>query len=143
MAQREPTRREYLVLEAVNPLSGKMTSVQISYSRIQNLGRRSRGQTMECAHIVPFVLQFPKAVFEGIRSENDEDRDGGGWLCYCGVPTVSYRTDGTEQNPFPNQVYLVFVNDQGVAYNWRWENADPDDHRLPENWETRFKKKWL
>lgn len=44
-------------------------------------------------------------------------------------------------NVLPNQVYLVFVNDEGVAYTWRWEKADPDDLNLPQNHPQRFKKR--
>jgi hypothetical protein len=40
-------------------------------------------------------------------------------------------------------VYLVFVNDETVAYNWRWEKADPDQPTLPVGHATRFKKRLL
>ena len=55
----------------------------------------------------------------------------------------NHRSDGTETNPYPNQVYLVFVNDEGVAYNWRWEKADPDAPTLPIDYETRFRTRLL
>ena len=42
-----------------------------------------------------------------------------------------------------HKVYLVFVNDEGVAYNWRWEKADADDPKLPNGYQTRFKKRAL
>lgn len=70
-------------------------------------------------------------------------RQGVGWRCYCGIPEFAYHSDGTERRPYPGQVYLVFVNDEGVAYNWRWEKADPDDPNLPQNFETRFKTRLL
>jgi hypothetical protein len=37
----------------------------------------------------------------------------------------------------------VFVNDERVAYNWRWEHADPDDHRLPVGYKDRFRDRSL
>jgi hypothetical protein len=40
-------------------------------------------------------------------------------------------------------VYLVFVNDEGVAYNWRWEKAEPEQPDLPVDHQTRFKKRLL
>jgi hypothetical protein len=40
-------------------------------------------------------------------------------------------------------VYAVFVNDEGVAYNWRWEKADPDQPSLPVGYQDRFKKQVL
>ena len=90
------------------------------------------------------ILRTPTAIFEGLRTDDDEDQHGtAGWRCYCGVPEFAYHTDGTSRSPYPHQVYLVFVNEDGVAYNWRWENADPDDTRLPENHNSRFKKRLL
>jgi len=40
-------------------------------------------------------------------------------------------------------VYLVFVNEEGVAYNWRWEKCDADDLTLPIDHATRFRKRIL
>ena len=101
------------------------------------------GHANECGHIVPMILQQPTAIFEGLREDADEDRRGYGWRCYCGIPEHAYHADGTERPPYPGQVYLVFVNDEHVAYNWRWERADPDNPRLPENHQQRFKRKLL
>lgn len=89
------------------------------------------------------ILQKPTAVFEGLRRDEDEDRRGYGWRCYCGVPDHSYRVDGTEGPPYPGQVYVVFVNSDGIAYNRRWEKCDSEDPRLPENYRARFRKKLL
>ena len=86
-------------------------------------------------------MQNPTAIFEGLREAEDEDRRGVGWLCYCGVPSKAYHADGTPRAAYPLQVYLVFVNDERVAYNWRWEKADKDDPQLPRNYQTRFRKR--
>ena len=101
------------------------------------------GQTKECAFIVPYILQTPTAIFEGIRQEEDEDQRGVGWRCYCGVPTCAYRADGTEVNAYPGQVFLVFVNQDRTAYNWRWERAHPESSRLPIDHDIRFRKQLL
>jgi hypothetical protein len=143
MADANESRRKPLIIQAVNPVDGKTCEVQISYQRLQAVAARSKGQLMEAAHTVPFILQGPTAVFEGLRREEDEDRWGCGWRCYCGIPPCSYRADGSESRTYPRQVYLVFVNDQGVAYNWRWEKADQADSRLPMHHETRFKRRLL
>ena len=120
MAKNE-SRRTYLKLKARRPEGGEC-EVQISYDRMQAVGRRSMGHAKEAAYIVPMVLLSPTAVFEGLRRDEDEDRQGYGWRCYCGVPDRAYRMDGSQRSPYPGQVYLVFVNDEGVAYNWRWES---------------------
>jgi len=44
---------------------------------------------------------------------------------------------------YKNQVYVVFVNDHGVAHNWRWEKSDETDSRLPINHESRFTRRLL
>ena len=92
---------------------------------------------------MPVILQHPTAMFSGLRWDEDEDRRGYGWRCYCGIPEHSFRPDGSERRPYPNQVYLVFVNDQRIAYNWRWEQEDPDDPALPVGHETRFRQRLL
>ena len=109
MSEQSSTRREYLLLDAVDPSNGKPTKVQISYDRLQAVARRGMVYAMEAAFLVPHVLQKPQAIFEGLTQEEDEDRRGVGWRCYCGVPPHSYRTDGTEAPPYRGQVYLVFV----------------------------------
>jgi hypothetical protein len=117
--------------------------VQISFERMQVVGRRSIGQAKECGFIVPAVLEQPTAIFEGLRRDEDEDPRGVGWRCYCGIPHHSYRPDGSQGRPYPGQVYLVFINDERVAYNWRWEKADPQDPSLPMNYQNRFQRRLL
>ena len=143
MGRHERSRREGILLEAVDPTTGKKCQVQISFARMHAVGKRSLGHAAECGYIVPLVLQEPTAIFDGLRREEDEDRWGYGWRCYCGVPNRSYGIDGREAAPYPGQVYLVFVNDQSVAYNWRWEKCDPQDPTLPMGHEARFKRRLL
>ncbi len=140
MPHEDRSRREYLTIAAVNPADGKTCEVMISYDRIQAVGRRSLGHAKECGYIVPAILQHPTAIFEGLRWDEDESRQGAGWRCYCGIPEHAYLQDGTAVRPFAGQVYLVFVNDQAVAYNWRWERADPENPRLPVGHRVRFKR---
>jgi hypothetical protein len=92
---------------------------------------------------VPLILQKPTAIFQGLTRDEDEDRRGYGWRCYCAIPENSYQSDGTAGFPYPGQVYLVFVNDEGVAYNLtavpevftmteqQWQNAS-DPHVMLE-----------
>ena len=143
MADKEDSRRRYLTLQAVDPVDGRKCEVLISYDRMQTVARRSMAHAKECGIIVPMILQQPTAVFEGLRQDKDEDRLGFGWRCYCGVPEHAYHTDGAERSPYPGQVYLVFVNDEQVAYNWRWEKADPNDPKLPADHGDRFQKRLI
>src|SRR6516162_4403606 len=108
MPDSQESRREYITIAAVSPIDGKQCEVLISYDRMQAVGRRSLGNAKECAYIVPFILQHPTAIFEGLRWEEDEAREGVGWQCYCGKPEQAFLQDGTPVRPFPGQVYLVF-----------------------------------
>src|SRR5207249_3883307 len=95
MTDRKQSRRQYLTLQVLDPVTGKLEEVQISYDRMQAVGRRSMGHAKECGYIVPAILQRPTAVFEGLRRDEDEDPRGVGWRCYCGIPDHSYRRDGS------------------------------------------------
>ena len=143
MADKEDSRRNYLTLQALNPADGSMCEVMVSFERMQTVGRRSMGQAKECGYIVPEVLQSPTAIFQGLCRDEDEDRRGAGWRCYCGIPDQAYHSDGTSRRPYPGQIFLVFVNDEGVAYNWRWEKADPDSPEVPQHHTERFRERLL
>jgi hypothetical protein len=137
------SRRGYLSIDAFDPATKETCGILISHDRMLTVARRSMAHAKECAYIVPQILQRPAAVFEGLRHDDDEDRRGTGWRCYCGSPDRAYRADGTERSPYPGQVYLVFVNDEAVAYNWRWEQADPRDANLPKDFDQRFRSRLL
>jgi hypothetical protein len=63
------TRRDYLTLAALDPASGQMGTVQVSFDRMQAVGRRSMAHAKECGLIVPQIVQHPTAIFEGLRQE--------------------------------------------------------------------------
>jgi hypothetical protein len=46
-----------------------------------------------------------------------------------------------EKPPYLNQVFLVFVNRDKVAYNWRWAKADKSGAGLLEKHEERFERR--
>ncbi len=49
------SRRQYLTLDALQP-DGSIDQVQISFDRMQTVGKRSMGHAKECAYIVPAIL---------------------------------------------------------------------------------------
>lgn len=115
------------------------------FARLAWVARRGRGAVLEAAKTVPHVLLKPRMIFEGIRREDDEDQHGtsDGWRCYSGKPTVTYATEGQERPAYEAEVFLVFINHDGVAYNWRWEDEDPKKPGHPKDWQTRFCKSLL
>lgn len=137
-----------VAIEALDPVTGGVCHVFLSHRRLQNVGGRGMAHALEVCRIVPGILRAPSAVFEGLLRDEDEDRDPGsppGWRCYCGIPLHSFRQDGSQHRPYPNQVYTVFVNHDNVAYNWRWERSAEDNIALPENHAIRFRRRleWL
>lgn len=142
MDQAMKTRREYLAISASDGHGGVL-SVFISHERLVTLGKRSKGQILEAAEIVPAVLQNPRAIFEGFCTDGDEDHRGVGWRCYVGLPDRSYTVDGQKRPPWEDEVFLVFLNEDRVAYNWRWEKCDLDAPNLPKNYADRFKMRLL
>lgn len=137
------TRRSFLEIEALEPSSGRTETVLISYDRLQAVKKRGLGEILCAAKTVPEVLQCPTAVFEGLCSDEDEDYRGVGWRCYCGIPKHDYSFEGHELSPRPKRVFLVFVNVERVAYNWRWEKCDETDDNLPINYQNRFKTRCI
>lgn len=144
MSGRSKHRRDELWLPAIDPATGKLVQVQISHGRLQAMARFGQAHVLECAYIVPEILERPSAIFEGLKRDQDEDSMGApGWRCYCGRPSVAFNRDGSERRPFPQQIFMVFVNQERIAYNWRWEKADPDNLNLPLNCAARFVRRSL
>jgi len=114
----EPTRRENLLLEAVDGSTGKNCIVQVSYGRLVALAKRGKGFILEAAETLPEMLLRPTAIFEGLCSDDDEDARGFGWRCYCGIPSWRYRANGEPISVPENRVFLAFVNTEPVVYNW-------------------------
>lgn len=133
-----------LTINAIDPDKGKTYGALISYNRMQVIGKRSMGQAKECAELVPMILQRPVGIFEGLCEDKDEEGCRGyGWRCYCGIPDYAYNRKGEKISPWPNEVFLVFIDNNRVVYNWRWEKSAPQNPNLPENYETRFRRKLL
>lgn len=144
MEMNRKTRREYLAVEAVDPVRGKTCQVMISYDRLQEVCKRSLGQIQEAGEFVPLILKRPNAIFEGLCSDRDEPkRRGYGWRCYCGRPPYAYNDEGRSISARPNKVFLVFVNDEQVAYLWYWSKCDAEQFDLPEGHTTRFRRRIL
>lgn len=142
MGKHTATRRERLVIGAIDPGTGSLFAVTISLARIR-AACRSHGQALEAAQLVPMILQRPRAIFEGLRREADEPHRGSGWRCYVGIPDRAYDQRGNRREPWPNEVFLVFVSDDFIAYNWYWYSCSEDNSDLPEGHAERFRKRLL
>ena len=136
-------RRTALSVAAIHPQTGKTVNLLLSHAKLQAISRRSRGQILECAELVPMALQEPSAIFRGLRREHDEPHQGCGRLCYCGVPSKAYSKDGQQLPPWPGEVFLVFVSEDDVVYNWYGTKCDPDDANLPKNFSVQYRERLI
>jgi hypothetical protein len=137
-------RADRTYLDAFDPSTGKSvaTCVAVTLRRATAVSRAGRGKVLEITSTVAETLNWPTAVFSGIRCDEDErGSDTVGWRCYVGKPKTYFTADGRTLPADPSDVFLVFVNADGVAYNWRWEAADADDDRLPRNHGSRFRRR--
>jgi hypothetical protein len=106
---------------AYEPESRGKHIVCVSPRAVERARRRNVGAKLECAYLVPNVLQSPRHVWRGLRWDDDEMFSSGpGWLSYCKIPSCSYREDGTQQPPRPNRIFMVCVNRDAIVYNWWW-----------------------
>jgi hypothetical protein len=121
----------------------ELGTLKISYYRLWIVAARGKGAVLEVKYTVPHVLRHPTAIFEGLCDARDSDSRGFEWRCYCGVPPYRYWNDGQTRAVPDDRIFLVFVNTEMVAYNWRWEPVDDDHRDYPVRYQERFNRKIL
>lgn len=141
--QRGGTRREALAFPGVDPKTGRTVPIQLAFEKIRALPKLGAGKVKEAGFIVPEVLAKPTAIFQGLTRDADDSKRGAGWRCYAGRPGKCFEDDGRSVPPPPNRVFVVFVNDENVAYNWYWCSSDPSDATLPEGYAERFHERLI
>src|SRR5690349_20723974 len=99
------SRRDRLCIQALDPANRQTCLVQISQYRLLTIAKWGPWAVKETAEVVPYVLQHPLAVFQGLRLDEDEPLQGTGWRCYCGKPIKRFQKDGSEANADPNHVF--------------------------------------
>ena len=87
------------------------------------------------AFVLMLVARRKRAEGHARRREEAEEE----WLCYAGTPETAYdHRRGDARPAWEGEVFLVFVNDDRIVYNWRWEKADSRYRDRPLNFEQRF-----
>ena len=131
-------RRGYASLEAIDPNDGGTWQVLLADGKMDHVAARGHGAAMELADTVRWTLLHPRAVFSGVR-ELDRGIAEDNWLCYVAKPGHAYDHKTGKRCPaWPNEVFMVFVTDERVVYNWYWSECDEQDSHLPADYGTRF-----
>ncbi len=133
MSSTSPTPRDCSEVPAVDA-DGSACVLLLRSRKIEETARRGSGPAHELGYTVPWAVKNPTAMFRGVREEGEPK-----WRCYVSRPgrAYDYRT-GECRSAWAGEVFLVFVNDDRIIYNWRWEKADPNDADLPEGYASRF-----
>ena len=140
---KDKARRGYTSVDAIDPHDGKTWQLLISDSKAAWIAKQGMGRTKELCYTVRGVLAAPTAIFKGVRFAELEIADDD-WLCYVGQPQQAYdHKTGEAVPPWPNEVFLVFVTDERVVYNWYWYDCDKDTPSLPIGHKDRFAQRVL
>lgn len=143
MATKPTYHHGELLYPAFHP-DGKPLTVRITRQTLLRRARLGEWMLNELEVTVSEVLERPDAIFEGIRQEEDENKgpNGAGWWCYAGIPSTRYvdYLSGARK-PTADEVYLVFVTDENVAYNLRWESVGSNLDWLGEEHPDRFRRR--
>ena len=104
---------------------------------------RGHGEPWNWLILFDRTLLHPKAIFRGVR-ELERDISEDKWLCYVSAPqhAYDYKT-GEGRDAWAGEVFLVFVTDERVIFNWYWCEADKYERHLPSDYENRFLEKVL
>jgi hypothetical protein len=130
------SKRGFLTIEAKRPDGDGITEFFLPQSKVDLLARgvAPRSKYYE-AFSLPDALGAPAAIFKGLGREGFA-----GGFCYSAKPR-KILNDNVTVPPPPGYVFVVFVNESGHVYSWRWEKEDENTPGHPIGWETRFDDK--
>ena len=127
-------------IDAINPADGSVFQLYVRVSKMKQTASRGKGAAKELGYTVPYAcMHLTCGIYRGIREDGEIDG-----LCYVSKPLTYYHPrSGLEFPPEISTLFLVFVNDDGIIYMWRWEDADPNNDDMPANVESRFTERLL
>ena len=142
MADQPEYKNGELIFSAFNP-EGQPFTVKVTRQRLRFLAQSGAWRVEEATQTVGEVLNRPLAIFAGIRQEDDENKgpNGVGWWCYAGVSSTRFLQGGSVRTAKSDEIFLVFVTDEFVAYNSRWELASPRPEWFQDGYLERFRRR--
>jgi hypothetical protein len=112
--------------------------VYITERRASEMERRGDLAVVEMYAFVGLTLGRPVHIYQGIRERDDD------WTCYVSAPEPRFMGKMLPLMPeIPGDLFLVFVNGNGIAYSWRWERPGSPESDQPAEAEARFGREVL
>lgn len=122
---------------AGSPTGHGRQELRIPNTLVEHVQRYGPPHKFHELKLVKEILELPTVVFEGLREEQEKA------LCYAGIPSGSYTNQGRKKPPLNGMTFLVFLDEHGKVFQWRWQEADPERGGYPENRQERFEsQKW-
>ena len=143
MAKKPTYQNGELRYAAFHP-SGRSFTVRVIRQKLLQWAALGEWRMRELEVSVSEILEQPDAIFEGLRKEEDEHKGpgGAGWWCYAGTPSTRFlEYGGGARKPADNEVFLVFVTDEDVAYSVRWEPVENNHQWLRAEHSERFQRR--
>lgn len=140
------TRNGYVPIKAFDPYDpeGEAWDLLVSCG----LERKFQGQIFKVKELAITVAQTilkPIQVCSGLRDDFTPTEQSDEWLCYISKPGIRFvhvvGKPGKPNEAYPqptDRLFMVFVNEKRVIYNWRWEMADHQNPNCPIDDELRF-----
>lgn len=130
-------RRECTSIDAICPYCGRHWEVLVSAKLIEITGKKGRRAVLELTELVRSGLLNIENLFRGIR-DDAKSVDDDGWFCYTSKPEFSYNQTGGRTPRRANQIFVVYVTDERLVYNWAWIKCELGT-MLPVDHSVRFK----
>jgi hypothetical protein len=124
--------KAFVVQEGKCPESGQSCEFKISTEKIIWLHKYGPDDKFYNIQNLPFAVNHPNAIFKGLKRDGHDNS-----YCYVASPVRRFVGDTASKSLSDEWVFLVFVSQNLEVFDWRFERAG-QDHKLPENHETRF-----
>jgi len=126
-------KKGYITVKGKNPSGKGEREFKISERRLQNVLKGATHHKFLDAYLIKEVMESPILIFKGLERTNQ-------WkgLCYIGKPENRYHDQNTT-TPFPpGFLFMVFIDENSIIFDWRVEKCDPVNHKYPEKAQSRF-----
>jgi hypothetical protein len=134
---------EFFSLEGVDPyLPDRTASFQVSVAMLRNLEETGIARKFLDACLIPYAVERPTVILEGLRRENYGDG-----FCYCTVPPerpfYDERGEIRLAAPPPKMIFAVYVMSSRsglLVLDWDWRRVSSVGTGIPDRWQRDFER---